>query len=166
MFKAAVRGQPIEGKISNAHYLHSYLMYLRLTTTVERNLLLIENLKENLAENNPAEGLKITKPQDLVRLFDIIIQVIMMNRRNNLKYMPNAYLKCVVLVCLMYATLYEKCNCFCFLMFWFLFVFFFYDENHLGLGCPLGVPFFVISKSYFETSKPYFKSFKKNSFLN
>ena len=75
VFKAAVRGQPIEGKISNAHYLHSYLMYLRLTTTVERNLLLVENMKLSLPENVQEEGKKLTKPQDLVRLYDIIIQV-------------------------------------------------------------------------------------------
>ncbi|KAH9498371.1 signal recognition particle subunit srp68 [Bulinus truncatus] len=74
VFKAAVRGQPIEGKISNQHYLHSYLMYIRLTTTVDRNLLMIENLKQNLPENFREEGRKITKPQDLVRLYDIIIQ--------------------------------------------------------------------------------------------
>ncbi|XP_005095134.1 signal recognition particle subunit SRP68 [Aplysia californica] len=83
VFKAAVRGQPIEGKISNAHYLHSYLMYLRLSTTVERNLLLVENLKQNLPENNPEEGRKLTKPQDLVRLYDIIIQ--------NLTEIPNLH---------------------------------------------------------------------------
>lgn len=69
-----MRGQPIEGKISNQHYLHSYLMYIRLTTTVERNLLMVENLEQNLPEKNPEEGRKITKPQDLVRLYDIIIQ--------------------------------------------------------------------------------------------
>ncbi|KAI8797162.1 signal recognition particle subunit SRP68 [Biomphalaria glabrata] len=83
VFKAAVRGQPIEGKISNQHYLHSYLMYIRLTTTVDRNLLMIENLKQNLPENNREEGRKITKPQDLVRLYDIIIQ--------NLNDIPNLH---------------------------------------------------------------------------
>ncbi|CAL1543670.1 unnamed protein product [Lymnaea stagnalis] len=83
VFKAAVRGQPIDGKISNQHYLHSYLMYIRLTTTIDRNLLMVENLKQNLPENNPEEGRKITKPQDLVRLYDIIIQ--------NLNEIPNLH---------------------------------------------------------------------------
>ncbi|GFN87230.1 signal recognition particle subunit srp68-like [Plakobranchus ocellatus] len=83
VFKAAIRGQPIEGKISNQHYLHSYLMYIRLNTTVERNLLMVEALKQNLPENNPEEGKKITKPQDLVRLYDIIIQ--------NLSEIPNLH---------------------------------------------------------------------------
>ncbi|XP_041364643.1 signal recognition particle subunit SRP68-like [Gigantopelta aegis] len=73
-FKAALRGQPVEGKISNQHYLHSYLTYLRLTKTIERNLLLIDNLKKYLPGKKVPEGHKITKPQDLVRLYDIIIQ--------------------------------------------------------------------------------------------
>ncbi len=74
-FKAAIRGQPVEGRISNQHYLHSYLTYLRLTKTVDRNLLLIENLKNYLPGKQVEEGRKITKPQDLVRLYDIMIQV-------------------------------------------------------------------------------------------
>ncbi|KAK3709166.1 hypothetical protein RRG08_030846 [Elysia crispata] len=83
VFKAAVRGQPIEGKVSNQHYLHSYLMYIRLNTTVERNLLMVEALEQSLPENSPEEGKKITKPQDLVRLYDIIIQ--------NLSEIPNLH---------------------------------------------------------------------------
>ncbi|XP_059176019.1 signal recognition particle subunit SRP68-like [Physella acuta] len=83
VFKAAVRGQPIEGKVSNQHYLHSYLMNIRLTTTIDRNLIMVENMKQNLPENNPEEGRKITKPQDLVRLYDIIIQ--------NLNEIPNLH---------------------------------------------------------------------------
>jgi signal recognition particle subunit SRP68 len=74
-FKAAQRGQAIEGKISNQHYLHSYLMYIRLSKTVERNLLMIDKLKQYLPGKPVPEGHKITKPQDLVRLYDIIIQV-------------------------------------------------------------------------------------------
>ncbi|XP_064617807.1 signal recognition particle subunit SRP68-like [Liolophura sinensis] len=73
-FRAIQRGQQVDGKISNLHYLHTYLTYLRLTKTVERNLLLIENLKENLPGQQVAPGKKITKPQDLVRLYDIIMQ--------------------------------------------------------------------------------------------
>ncbi|VDI73750.1 signal recognition particle subunit SRP68 [Mytilus galloprovincialis] len=80
-FKASQRGQAIEGKISNQHYLHSYLMYIRLSKTVDRNLLLIEKLKQYLPGKSIPEGHKITKPQDLVRLYDIIIQ--------NLNEIPN-----------------------------------------------------------------------------
>lgn len=73
-FKASLRGQPLEGKISNRHYLHSYLTFIKLTKTIERNLLLIENMKLYLPGCHVEEGRKITKPQDLVRLYDIIIQ--------------------------------------------------------------------------------------------
>ncbi|XP_046365035.1 signal recognition particle subunit SRP68-like [Haliotis rufescens] len=83
VFKAVTRGQPVEGRISNQHYLHSYLTYLRLTKTVERNLLLIDNLKNYLPGKLVEEGRKITKPQDLVRLYDIIIQ--------NLNDIPNLH---------------------------------------------------------------------------
>ncbi|KAK3089911.1 hypothetical protein FSP39_007594 [Pinctada imbricata] len=82
-FKLAIRGQPIEGKISNQHYLHSYLTYIRLSKTIDRNLLLIQNLKGYLPGRQVEEGRKITKPQDLVRLYDIIIQ--------NLSDIPNLH---------------------------------------------------------------------------
>ena len=75
VFKAAIRGQQVEGKISNQHYLYSYLTNLRLKISIERNLLLIENLRQYLPDQQVEEGRKITKPQDLVRLYDIIIQV-------------------------------------------------------------------------------------------
>ncbi|PVD38591.1 hypothetical protein C0Q70_01207 [Pomacea canaliculata] len=74
VFKAAIRGQQVEGKISNQHYLYSYLTYLRLKIAIERNLLLIENLRQYLQGPQMEEGRKVTKPQDLVRLYDIIIQ--------------------------------------------------------------------------------------------
>nr|KAG5707690.1 hypothetical protein BaRGS_003265 [Batillaria attramentaria] len=82
-FKAAIRGQPVEGKVSNQHYLYSYLTYLRLKIAIERNLLLIENLRQYLPDRQVEEGRKITKPQDLVRLYDIIIQ--------NLGEIPNLH---------------------------------------------------------------------------
>lgn len=73
-FKAALRGQPIDGRTSNQHYLHSYLTFIRLTKTIKRNLLLIDNMKQYLPNKVIPEGKKITKPQDLVRLYDIIVQ--------------------------------------------------------------------------------------------
>ncbi|WAQ97375.1 SRP68-like protein, partial [Mya arenaria] len=73
-FKSAQRGQPLEGQVSNQHYLHSYLTYIKLSKTIERNLLLIENMRSYLPGAQVEEGRKITKPQDLVRLYDIIIQ--------------------------------------------------------------------------------------------
>ncbi|XP_023231585.1 signal recognition particle subunit SRP68-like [Centruroides sculpturatus] len=57
-------------------YLHSYLIYIRLSKTIERNLLLIQSLKKNLEQNidNNSDGKKSTKPQDLIRPYEIIIQ--------------------------------------------------------------------------------------------
>ncbi|KAH3862769.1 hypothetical protein DPMN_025743 [Dreissena polymorpha] len=82
-FKLAQRGQPMEGKVSNQHYLHSYLAYIKHTKTIERNLVLIDSMKCNLPGGQVEEGKKITKPQDLVRLYDIIIQ--------NLGEIPNLH---------------------------------------------------------------------------
>ena len=56
-------------------YLHTYLAYLKQTKTIERNLLMIDSLKQYLPGNRTEEGRKVTKPQDLARLYDIIIQV-------------------------------------------------------------------------------------------
>lgn len=57
-------------------YLHSYLIYIRLSKTIERNLLLIKSLKKNLEQNldNNSDGKKSVKPQDLIRPYEIIIQ--------------------------------------------------------------------------------------------
>ncbi|ESO89021.1 hypothetical protein LOTGIDRAFT_106123, partial [Lottia gigantea] len=77
----AIRGQAVEGKISNNHYLHTYLSFIKLTKTIERNLILIECAKENLPGVQVDDNKKITKPQDMVRLYDIIIQ--------NLSEIPN-----------------------------------------------------------------------------
>jgi len=64
-FKAAIKGQKMEDKVPNTVYLHTYLSYLKLTKTIERNLLMIESL------TNSSKGFK---PQDVARLYDIIIQ--------------------------------------------------------------------------------------------
>lgn len=57
---------PGKGSVSSLQLLHSYLVYLRQRTTVERNLLLIRQLEQN--ESGPR------KPQDLVRPYEIIVQ--------------------------------------------------------------------------------------------
>ena len=71
-----LRGQEFEGgRVPNHIFLHTYLAFLRQTKTIERNLPMIETLKENLPGQRQDERQKLTKPQDLVRLYDIIIQV-------------------------------------------------------------------------------------------
>ncbi|XP_077526149.1 signal recognition particle 68 [Haemaphysalis longicornis] len=61
-------GPPAKGApVSALQLLHSYLVYLRQRTTVERNLLLIKQLQQNQA-GAPR------KPQDLARPYEIIVQ--------------------------------------------------------------------------------------------
>ncbi|XP_074647585.1 signal recognition particle subunit SRP68-like [Tubulanus polymorphus] len=74
-FKIAQKGQKIEGQVSKLQMLHTYVTYLRLTKTIERNLLMIQNLEEGLhSKKQQREGKKIPKPQDLARLYEIIVQ--------------------------------------------------------------------------------------------
>jgi signal recognition particle subunit SRP68 len=64
--------QSPSGPISAQHFLLSYLIYIRLTRNVERNLLMIESIKQSIGREN-LEGRKL-KPQDLTRLYEIIVQ--------------------------------------------------------------------------------------------
>ena len=80
-----MRSQKTEAQIGNMQFLHIYIKYIRLSKTVERNLLMAESMKsslpailQNSVEEVPAEpgsGKKISKPEDLVRIYDIILQV-------------------------------------------------------------------------------------------
>lgn len=67
---------PAQG-LSSLQYLHSYLIHIRLERTIQRNLLLAEQAKENLKKSESSsqqgEGKK-PRPQDLVRLYEIILQ--------------------------------------------------------------------------------------------
>lgn len=78
------RSQKTEAQIGNMQFLHVYITFIRLSKTVERNLLMAESMKislptnlQNSVEDVPAEigsGKKIAKPEDLVRIYDIILQ--------------------------------------------------------------------------------------------
>ena len=71
--------------MGNMQFLHIYITFIRLSKTVERNLLMAESMKSSLPTNLqnsvkdvPAEtgfAKKIAKPEDLVRIYDIILQV-------------------------------------------------------------------------------------------
>ncbi|XP_077979719.1 signal recognition particle subunit SRP68-like [Glandiceps talaboti] len=69
-----LKAQKADGKVSSVEYLHSYVTYIKLTKTIERNMLMAESMKENLQTGEVQEGKRHTKPQDLIRLYDIIIQ--------------------------------------------------------------------------------------------
>ncbi|XP_037293613.1 signal recognition particle subunit SRP68 isoform X2 [Manduca sexta] len=62
-----------ESQMSSINYLLSYLMYLRLVRTVERNNLLVQQAEEARANNTPIDGKKV-RPHDLTRLYEIILQ--------------------------------------------------------------------------------------------
>jgi len=72
VFKSLVRGQqPLDDVgIPNSVYLHTYIIYLRQTYTVERNLLMIEALRSSKQGDS-----KKNRPQDFARLYEIIVQV-------------------------------------------------------------------------------------------
>ncbi|XP_063816631.1 signal recognition particle subunit SRP68 [Pseudophryne corroboree] len=64
------------GKVSNLQYLHSYLSYIKLSTAIQRNESMASALqKALLRQPQPEEdGKRSPRPQDLIRLYDIILQ--------------------------------------------------------------------------------------------
>ncbi|KAJ8399685.1 hypothetical protein AAFF_G00407900 [Aldrovandia affinis] len=75
---AKLRERPVEGetggKVSNLQYLHSYLTYIKLCTVVKRNESMAHALHAKLKEPQPDESKRGPRPQDLIRLYDIILQ--------------------------------------------------------------------------------------------
>lgn len=61
--------------VSGIQFLLAYLSYIRLIRTLERNIYLVDQAKQNLesTSENPGDGKKV-RPQDLTRLFEIISQ--------------------------------------------------------------------------------------------
>ena len=77
-FKAGLKASSGEEKISNSVYLYTYVSYLRLVKTAERNLVMAESFRTSqdggrAPESN--EKKKSMKPQDYARLYDIVMQV-------------------------------------------------------------------------------------------
>lgn len=62
-----------ETQISGINYLLSYLMYIRLMRTIERNNLLVQQAEEARKNNVQIDGKKV-RPHDLTRLYEIILQ--------------------------------------------------------------------------------------------
>ena len=58
----------------HAQFLHTYLSYIKREAIISRNLNIIETLLPNLGIEADGKS-KVTKPQDLVRLYDGIIQM-------------------------------------------------------------------------------------------
>ncbi|XP_012517695.1 PREDICTED: signal recognition particle subunit SRP68 [Propithecus coquereli] len=63
------------GKVSNLQYLHSYLTYIKLSTAIKRNENMAKGLQKALLQQQPEDDSKRSpRPQDLIRLYDIILQ--------------------------------------------------------------------------------------------
>ncbi|XP_076027255.1 signal recognition particle subunit SRP68 [Genypterus blacodes] len=62
------------GKVSNMLFLHSYLTYIKLCTVVKRNESMAHTLQAKLKETQADENKRGPRPQDLIRLYDIILQ--------------------------------------------------------------------------------------------
>ncbi|KAM9792872.1 signal recognition particle subunit SRP68 [Neosynchiropus ocellatus] len=62
------------GKVSNMQFLHSYLTYIKLCTLVKRNESMAHTLQAKLKEPEADESKRGPRPQDLIRLYDIILQ--------------------------------------------------------------------------------------------
>ena len=76
------RQQASQGPVSPLHFLNTYLSYHRLNLTVLRNLALYHSFNNIITgKKQLEEGKKAPKLQDVVRLFDLIIQ--------NLNEMPH-----------------------------------------------------------------------------
>lgn len=63
-----------DGQVSGVGHLLSYLSYIRLKLTLERNLYLIAQAKINMEDDNFTEGTKKVRAQDISRLYEIILQ--------------------------------------------------------------------------------------------
>ncbi|XP_045841324.1 signal recognition particle subunit SRP68 isoform X2 [Meles meles] len=62
------------GKVSNLQYLHSYLTYIKLSTAIRRNENMAQGLQKALRQQPEDDGKRSPRPQDLIRLYDIILQ--------------------------------------------------------------------------------------------
>lgn len=68
-----LRAPTQDGQISGVQFLLSYLLYTRLKLTLERNLYLVGQTKQNIEDENLAKKTR-SRSQDITRLFEIILQ--------------------------------------------------------------------------------------------
>jgi len=69
------RQQASEGPVSGMHFLYTYLTFMKCSKTIDRNYVLIEEMRKIVhGEKELEKGKKPVKPQDLVRLYDSVIQ--------------------------------------------------------------------------------------------
>jgi len=69
------RQQTGEGKVSTQHFLYTYLQYIRHNITLSRNSVLLASMRDQLDKGErPTDGKKVVKAQDVVRMYENIIQ--------------------------------------------------------------------------------------------
>jgi len=69
------RQQAKEGKVTAQHFLYTYLQFIRHNVTLARNTELLNTMKAQLeGRAKPEEGKKVVKAQDVVRMYENIIQ--------------------------------------------------------------------------------------------
>ena len=69
------RQQQTSGKVGSQHFLYTYLQYTRHSITLSRNTVLLETMRAQLeGKEKPADGKKVVKPQDVVRMYENIVQ--------------------------------------------------------------------------------------------
>uniref|UniRef100_UPI00358E9AD2 signal recognition particle subunit SRP68-like isoform X1 n=1 Tax=Myxine glutinosa TaxID=7769 RepID=UPI00358E9AD2 len=72
--KVRDRDKDAFGRVSNMQYLNSYLTYIKLRTAVERSVSMAEAMRVRLRSVTPEDGKKAPQHQELIRLYDIILQ--------------------------------------------------------------------------------------------
>ncbi|XP_062507842.1 signal recognition particle subunit SRP68-like [Corticium candelabrum] len=75
----AKRSHKSEAQVANMEFLLSYISFIRLSKTIDRNQLMAESFKTELDTEDTKKELekgrrKATKPDDLIRLYDILLQ--------------------------------------------------------------------------------------------
>jgi len=61
--------------VSTQHFLYTYLQFIRHNITLSRNAVLLSTMREQLdSGERPVDGKKVVKAQDLVRMYENIIQ--------------------------------------------------------------------------------------------
>merc|ERR1719356_2310268 len=69
------RQQTGEGKVGSQHFLYTYLQFIRHNITLNRNSVLLHSMREQLESGEkPVDGRKTVKAQDIVRMYENIIQ--------------------------------------------------------------------------------------------
>ncbi|XP_039595538.1 signal recognition particle subunit SRP68 [Polypterus senegalus] len=96
------------GKVSNLQYLHSYLTYIKLGTVVKRYESMARVLQPKLQEPQQDENKRGPRPQDLIRLYDIILQSLaelpqLLGVEDDQNFQKEVSLKILV---------YKACRCF------------------------------------------------------